>query len=65
METSMIPKVGSRWTGQSSSITFRVLHIVELDGHTWVHYCNEDKGDSAYSCYVESFLERFRETLSS
>lgn len=65
METSMIPKVGSRWTGNSNYVIFRVLHIVEMDGHTWVHYCNEDNGDSAYSCYVESFLERFRETISN
>jgi hypothetical protein len=65
METNMIPKAGSRWTSQNGYIIFRVLHIVELDGHTWVHYCNEDDGEKKYSCYVESFLERFSETVNN
>jgi hypothetical protein len=52
-------KEGSRW----SSITkvFIVLHVVEKDGHVWVHY-RDEKGDPPmeYSCYQESFLSRFR-----
>ena len=56
-----IPKIGSRWTGQNDYVIFRVLHAIELDGHIWIHYCLDDNGDLSYSCYIESFLERFRE----
>ena len=56
-----IPKDGSHWSGTDGTV-FRVLHTVELEGHTWVHYCSEDKTPPReYSCYVESFLQRFRE----
>ena len=57
-------KVGSRWEGVN--MQFRVLAVVEADGHTWVHY-REDLGIKVpvlecreYSCYQESFLARFR-----
>jgi hypothetical protein len=57
-------KVGSRWEGVDTQ--FRVLAVVEADGHTWVHY-REDLGIKVpvlecreYSCYEESFLSRFR-----
>jgi hypothetical protein len=57
-------KVGSRWEGVDKQ--FRVLAVVEADGHTWVHY-REDLGIKVpvlecreYSCYEESFLARFR-----
>jgi hypothetical protein len=57
-------KVGSRWEGVDKE--FRVLAVVEADGHTWVHY-REDLGIKVpvlecreYSCYQESFLARFR-----
>jgi hypothetical protein len=57
-------KVGSRW--ESVDKQFRVLAVVEADGHTWVHY-REDLGIKVpvlecreYSCYEESFLVRFR-----
>ena len=57
-------KVGSRWEGVDTQ--FRVLAVVEADGHTWVHY-REDLGIKVpvlecreYSCYQESFLLRFR-----
>jgi hypothetical protein len=50
---------GSRWVGKDGK-TFHVIHVVELDGHTWIHYeedqCNECR---EYSCYIESFVERF------
>jgi hypothetical protein len=59
-----IPKTGSRWTSPDNYVIFRVLHTIELDGRTWIHYCQEDDGDQSYSCYVESFLERFREILN-
>lgn len=58
------PKSGSRWTGHGSPEIFRVLNVIDMDdGHTWVHYCKESDGESNYSCYLESFLERFRETV--
>ena len=57
-------KVGSRWEGVDTQ--FRVLAVVEADGHTWVHY-REDLGIKVpvlecreYSCYEESFLARYR-----
>jgi hypothetical protein len=51
-----LPANGSKWTGNDSKI-FYVLHTIELDGHTWVHYRDNQR---EYSCYVESFLQRFR-----
>jgi hypothetical protein len=65
METTMIPKVGSIWTGNSREKLFRVISTIELDGHTWVHYCDDDNGENKYSCYLESFLHRFKEILNS
>ena len=60
----MTVKVGSVWAG-SEGRKFRVLSVVELEGHTWVHY-REDRGNKVpvieckeYSCYLESFMARF------
>jgi hypothetical protein len=56
-----IPKDGSKWTGGHGD-RFHVVSTIELEGHTWIHYIKEDKTESReYRCYVESFLERFRE----
>lgn len=52
---------GSRWYGNSMHHVFVVIHEVETnDGHTWIHY-REQIGDPPreYSCYKESFLQRF------
>jgi hypothetical protein len=58
-----IPKDGSRW-GSDNNI-FHVLHTIELEGQMWIHYIKETTKETneprEYSCYVESFLERFRE----
>jgi hypothetical protein len=55
-----LPKEGSKWS--SVSDTFIVLHTIELNGHVWVHYRKElDSLD--YSCYLESFLDRFSEIV--
>jgi hypothetical protein len=51
-------KEGSRWWSGDNK-RFVVLHIVEQDGHTWVHYRDESAAPKEYSCYVESFLDRF------
>jgi hypothetical protein len=60
-----IPKIGSKWTGHGTHEVFRVLNTINMnDGHTWIHYCLDSDGDQSYSCYVESFLERFREILN-
>lgn len=60
-------KQGSRWTAGEKD--FIVLAVVEADGNTWVHY-REDLGIKVpalqcreYSCFQESFVERFRERL--
>lgn len=59
-------KEGSVWRTTDDK-KFRVLGIVEAEGHTWVHYRNELKGfdqsdAKEYSCYIESFVERFSPT---
>lgn len=58
-------KAGTLWEGVDKK--FRVLSVTEVDGNTWVHY-REDRGIKVpaieckeYSCYVESFLSRFRQ----
>jgi hypothetical protein len=56
-------KEGSRWVGTGSEDKFHVIHLVELNGHTWVHYIRENAPEGSnreYSCYLESFLSRFR-----
>jgi hypothetical protein len=62
-------KQGTLWTGGDDKL-FRVLSVTEIDGHTWVHY-REDRGIKVpavecreYSCYLESFVQRFREIPS-
>lgn len=58
-----IVKVGSRWTGSDNKI-YHVIHVVEMNGHTWIHYEQDNtKECKEYSCYIESFLERFREIV--
>lgn len=53
-------KVGTKWTSNNDKI-FHVIDLVEVDGHTWVHYILEDATNpKEYSCYLESFIERFR-----
>jgi hypothetical protein len=57
-------KPNSRWLSNSRE-QFVVLHIIEdSQGHTWVHYRQDHaEGNREYSCYVESFLERFIEDV--
>lgn len=54
-------KEGSRWCSSDGKI-FHVLHVVELEGHTWVHYILETSDQNInkeFSCYEESFVSRF------
>jgi hypothetical protein len=54
-------KEGTKWTSADDK-KFHVIHRVELDGHTWIHYIEEGKENCReYSCYEESFLLRFRQ----
>jgi hypothetical protein len=56
-------KEGSVWSGSDKK--FRVLSVVETNGHTWVHYREEPQRGKPlselkeFSCYQESFLSRF------
>ena len=57
-------KEGSLWGGSDKK--FRVISVTDVDGHTWVHYRDELKGfdqsdAKEYSCYIESFEQRFRQ----
>jgi hypothetical protein len=60
---SKLPKDGSKWYGNNRDDAFHVLHTIELDGQTWVHYIKETKHETnevrEFSCYLESFLQRF------
>lgn len=56
-----IIKEGSKWDNGQGKI-FRVLHTIEVDGHTWIHYIKDNAPEDEnreYSCYQESFLSRF------
>lgn len=58
-----IIKEGSRWDGNNGK-TFRVIQIIQIEGYTWVHYIDENLLESEnreYSCYLDSFVSRFRE----
>jgi hypothetical protein len=54
---------GSIWVGSNSREKFVVITVSEVDGHTWVHYRTE-KTNKEYSCYIESFLQRFTEHVN-
>ena len=49
---------GSRWMA-SDGKKFTVIHVIQQEGHTWVHYRSESNEPKEYSCYLESFLSRF------
>jgi len=42
---------------------FRVIDVVDIDDHTWIHYKNQQTG-LEHSCYQESFELRFRPILN-
>jgi hypothetical protein len=52
------PKPGSMWSS-TDSVKFRVIENVYTDDNVWVHYIRLTD-NTEYSCYVESFLQRFR-----
>jgi hypothetical protein len=57
-------KEGSIWEGGDKK--FRVISVSEVQGHTWVYYREEPQKWKPmselkeFSCYQESFLQRFR-----
>jgi len=56
-------KEGSIWTG-SNHVEFIVLHRVVLDDIAWIHYRQNNKdNNSEYSCYEDSFVQRFTEKV--
>lgn len=60
----MTVKEGSIWWAGDAK-KFRVISVVEAAGHTWVHYREEPQKWkplselNEYSCYQESFVQRF------
>lgn len=54
------PENGSNWIGTGSRTIFCVINTIKLDEHIWVHYREYPTGIE-HSCYLESFLERFKE----
>lgn len=53
-------KQGDLWASADQT-KFRIINIVDVDNHTWVYYRNEKTGQE-YSCYKESFEQRFSPT---
>lgn len=54
-------KNGSRWSGNDGRV-FVVINTTNVDGHDWVYYRSEQPVDNLpkeFSCYTESFLNRF------
>lgn len=49
---------GSTWVGPNS-VEFVVIEIANIDSNIWVHYRKKHEPQE-YSCWAESFLDRFR-----
>jgi hypothetical protein len=59
-------KEGTIWGTYSDEKKFRVISVTEIDNHTWVYYrldkCNPNITEcQEWSCYIESFVQRFRQ----
>jgi hypothetical protein len=58
----IVPKNGSRWVSNSEQV--HILSTIVLEGKTWIHYIEEGRKEpQEHSCYLESFLERFKEIV--
>ena len=55
-----IVDLGSVWDG-GNGVKFTVTAIETKESGTWITYNKEEHG-SEYTCLVEAFLSRFRET---
>ena len=59
-------KAGTLWEGSGRS-KFIVISVTEVEGHTWVYYrdnSNKTAEPREYSCYEESFVQRFKPLLN-
>jgi hypothetical protein len=58
-------EAGTIWAGRDRK-KFVVISVTEVDGHTWVHYRDDSgiNGSHEYSCYEESFIQRFSPALN-
>ena len=54
---------GQVWSSPDSS-RFRVIKQINMFGKEWVYYVNEETGKE-YSCWLESFVSRFRPELNN
>lgn len=58
---------GSRWS-DSSGVEFVVIATAEINGNIWVHYrkshATDEQPAQEYSCFQESFQQRFRQNLN-
>lgn len=54
-------KIGSRWWA-GGDYYFVVTRISNSETSTWIHY-KEVGSTKEYSCYLESFLSRFKEIV--
>ena len=59
----IVPKNGSRWISKKHE-KVHILGTIDIEGKTWIHYIEEGRKDpQEHSCYLESFLERFKEII--
>lgn len=59
MVKEIVVKEGQIWI-DSSFKQFMIIHVYkDQQGHDWVHYRNDGEPCKEYSCWVDSFLERF------
>jgi|LauGreDrversion4_2_1035121.scaffolds.fasta_scaffold153113_6 hypothetical protein len=54
--------VNSTWQDEQGN-RYQIIHIIHDDaGHVWVHYRRLERDNPhEYSCWQETFVERFRE----
>jgi hypothetical protein len=57
-------KEGTRWSSSDGNV-FHVINVIEVNGHTWVHYEQDDVPECRlFSCWIESFVSRFSPVLN-
>ena len=54
---------GQVWSAVDGT-RFRVIKQINMYGKEWAYYVNEKTGKE-YSCWVESFISRFRPELNN
>lgn len=59
-------KSGSKWVSDDHQF-FQVIHVTEIENKTWVYYrkfISQEDEYREYSCYAESFLQRFTQVIN-